>query len=95
MTMVNLKNIKKHFGKKIVVDDLSFEIQRGELFGLLGPNGAGKTTTINMIIGSLVPDGGTIQIHDGGAPGDTTIKRLIGRLDLYPFNYRPKDLFAK
>lgn len=78
MTMVNLKNITKRFDKKIVVDDLSFEIQRGELFGLLGPNGAGKTTTINMIIGSLLPDTGTIQINNSGAPSDAAVKRLLG-----------------
>jgi ABC-2 type transport system ATP-binding protein len=75
--MIQLNNITKRFGKKTVVNDLSIDIQRGELFGLLGPNGAGKTTTINMIIGSLLPDEGTVQI-DSGTPQDEAIKKMIG-----------------
>lgn len=76
--MVKLENITKHFNKKTVVDNLSLEIKQGELFGLLGPNGAGKTTTINMIIGALLPDHGSIKIQGDGNPGDQAIKRLIG-----------------
>ncbi len=75
--MVKLENVTKHFGSKTVVDDVSFEIRRGELFGLLGPNGAGKTTTINMIIGGLNPENGNITIN-GEAPGKQNIKRLLG-----------------
>lgn len=76
--MVKLENITKHFTKKTVVDNLSLEIKQGELFGLLGPNGAGKTTTINMIIGALLPDHGSMKIQGDGNPGDQAIKRLIG-----------------
>lgn len=76
--MVKLENITKRFDKKTVVDNLSLEVNQGELFGLLGPNGAGKTTTINMIIGALLPDNGSIKINRDGNPGDRSIKRLIG-----------------
>src|SRR6478609_3103093 len=75
--MVTLENVTKHFGSKKVVDTVSFKIAQGELFGLLGPNGAGKTTTINMIIGGLNPESGTIEIN-GDAPGKQNIKRLLG-----------------
>jgi ABC-2 type transport system ATP-binding protein len=76
--MVNLKNVTKRFGKKTVVDDLSLTIARGELFGLLGPNGAGKTTTINIIIGGLLPDTGSVALQGSGSPRDPRIKKLIG-----------------
>ncbi len=75
--MVKLENVTKRFGSKTVVDNVSFEIHKGELFGLLGPNGAGKTTTINMIIGGLNPESGNITIN-GEAPGKQNIKRLLG-----------------
>ncbi|MEO7990292.1 MAG: ABC transporter ATP-binding protein [Chryseolinea sp.] len=75
--MVKLENVTKRFGSKTVVDNVSFEIRKGELFGLLGPNGAGKTTTINMIIGGLNPESGNIRIN-GDAPGKQSVKRLLG-----------------
>lgn len=76
--MLNVKNVSKKFASKKVVDDLSFNINRGEFVGLLGPNGAGKTTTINMIIGALRPDSGTIMINGTGSPQEKKIRRLIG-----------------
>jgi ABC-2 type transport system ATP-binding protein len=76
--MVSLHNITKRFRSKVVVDSLTLNIKRGELFGLLGPNGAGKTTTINMIIGDLLPDGGTITINGSGSPRNMEVKRIIG-----------------
>ncbi|MBQ9486479.1 MAG: ATP-binding cassette domain-containing protein, partial [Selenomonadaceae bacterium] len=53
--MIRLENITKKFGELTAVDNLSFEIQRGEVFGLLGKNGAGKTTTIKMMTLQLKP----------------------------------------
>ena len=76
--MVKLENITRRFDTKTVVDNLSMEVRQGELFGLLGPNGAGKTTTINMIIGALLPNSGSITIQGNGNPNDQSIKRLIG-----------------
>jgi ABC-2 type transport system ATP-binding protein len=57
-----VENIAKRFEKVEAVCGISFDVQRGELFGFLGPNGAGKTTTINMLTGLARPDSGTIQI---------------------------------
>ena len=57
-----VENIAKRFEKVEAVSGISFDVQRGELFGFLGPNGAGKTTTINMLTGLARPDSGTIQI---------------------------------
>ncbi len=53
----------KRYGKRTVVDDVSFKVRRGEIVGLLGPNGAGKTTMFIMIVGGLIkPDGGAAFI---------------------------------
>ncbi len=56
--MLQVTNLRKEFDTVLAVDDVSFEVQRGEIFGLLGPNGAGKTTTIRMILNILEPDAG-------------------------------------
>ena len=57
---LEVKNVKKNFGTKLAVDNLSFEINKPGAFGLLGTNGAGKTTTIRMILGIIKKDNGTI-----------------------------------
>ena len=77
--------LRKAFGERQAVADVSFEIGPGETYGLLGPNGAGKTTTISMICGILGRDGGTVEI-DGleMTAGTTALKGLIG--------YVPQDL---
>jgi len=62
--LIKLKNVSKYFSEKKVVDQLSFSIEKGELFGFLGPNGAGKTTTILMMIGLLRPTEGEIWINN-------------------------------
>jgi lipopolysaccharide export system ATP-binding protein len=54
--------LAKHFGKRIVVSDVSLAVRRGEAVGLLGPNGAGKTTVFTMIMGLVKPDGGDIRL---------------------------------
>ncbi len=60
---ITVTGLKKSFRNLVAVDNISFEVNRGEIFGLLGPNGAGKTTTINMICGLLPATGGTIEFH--------------------------------
>jgi ABC-2 type transport system ATP-binding protein len=59
--------LTKRYGDLVAVDDLSFEVEPGEVFGLLGPNGAGKTTTIRMILDIVPPDAGRITVL-GGTP---------------------------
>lgn len=61
--MLKCKNLKKTYGKKTVVKDLSFCVNDGEVFALLGSNGAGKTTTIKMILGLTKKDGGEIELN--------------------------------
>jgi ABC-2 type transport system ATP-binding protein len=58
-TAVVVKNLEKRFGSFTAVNRVSFEVQKGEIFGFLGPNGAGKSTTIRMLTGILAPTGGT------------------------------------
>jgi len=65
MSIIEVMNISKRFGEVKAVDNLSFKIQPGEIFGLLGPNGAGKTTSIRMILDIFEPDSGTIEILGG------------------------------
>lgn len=59
---VKVKNLTRLFGKFIAVDDISFEVKRGEIFGFLGPNGAGKSTTIRMLCGLLEPTSGMASV---------------------------------
>lgn len=60
MNILELHNLKKYFATQKAVDDISFNIQQGSIFGLLGPNGAGKTTLLRMITGIFYPDSGQI-----------------------------------
>ena len=64
--LIEVKHLTKRYGKHTAVDDISFTVQDGCIYGLLGPNGAGKSTTMNMITGYLAPTGGTVAIdgHD-------------------------------
>lgn len=62
-TILEVQNLKKYFSSQKAVDDISFTIHKGSIFGLLGPNGAGKTTLIRMITGIFYPDAGTINLN--------------------------------
>lgn len=75
--ILRVQNLTKRFGDLVAVDDLSFEVEPGEVFGLLGPNGAGKTTTIRMILDIIPPDAGHITVL-GGSPA--TAQPRIGYL---------------
>src|SRR3954468_16038238 len=68
MNILELHNLKKYFATQKAVDDISFSIEKGSIFGLLGPNGAGKTTLIRMITGIFFPDSGGILFE--GKPFD-------------------------
>ncbi|MGD2155642.1 MAG: ABC transporter ATP-binding protein [Anaerolineales bacterium] len=61
-TVIEVSSATRRFGTLTAVDDLSFRVGRGEIFGLLGPNGAGKTTTINLILGLIEPHRGNLQV---------------------------------
>ena len=77
--VIRVQNLVKRFGHVAAVDDVSFEVRRGEVFAFLGPNGAGKTTTIRMLTTLLRPTGGSLQL-DGLDPAThrTEVRRRIG-----------------
>ncbi|WP_291578195.1 ABC transporter ATP-binding protein [Clostridium sp. UBA6640] len=62
MSIIEVKNISKRFNDKLVLDNISYEVKEGEIFGFIGPNGAGKSTLINIMTSLLTPDNGTIEI---------------------------------
>lgn len=76
--MLTLTELRKSFGTIRAVDGVSLRINRGEVFGLLGPNGAGKSTTINMAVGLLKPDSGTVVLEGAGSPDDPAVRARIG-----------------
>jgi len=61
--VLSVTDLRKVYGRTVAVDGVSFDVGRNEIVGLLGPNGAGKTTIINMVLGVLEPDAGTIRIE--------------------------------
>jgi len=75
MTMLAASHLTRHFGPRVAVDDLSFELVPGEIFALLGPNGAGKTTTLRMLAGLIEPTSGSVRLN-----GDATSRRASSRL---------------
>ncbi|GAB1441476.1 ATP-binding cassette domain-containing protein [Ignavibacteriales bacterium] len=76
--MLEVKNIRKEFKNVVAVDDLSFNVESGKIFGLLGPNGAGKTTTIRMILDIIKPTSGGIFID--GKPAGKDFNNITGYL---------------
>ena len=93
---VQVSNLIKKYGDLIAVNDISFSVARGEIFGLLGPNGAGKTTTVEMIEGLRRPDGGAIEVCGIDALKDRDqIKEIIGvqlqSTTLYDNSFVEKD----
>jgi ABC-2 type transport system ATP-binding protein len=76
--LIRFTNLNKSYGKRKVIDNLSFTIQANEIFGLLGPNGAGKTTSVNLAVGLLEPDSGSITIGENGSPHSKKDRLQIG-----------------
>ena len=62
--MIRVQNLTKYYGERLAVDDISFNVERGEIVGFLGPNGAGKTTTMRILTGYLMPTRGEAWIAD-------------------------------
>ncbi|NSL88839.1 ATP-binding cassette domain-containing protein [Chitinophaga sp. Mgbs1] len=82
MNLLEVKHLKKYYATHKAVDDISFDIQQGAIFGLLGPNGAGKTTLLRMITGIFYPDEGSIQFD--GRPFDP-------QNDVHYIGYMPEE----
>jgi len=78
MPVVQLEHVRKAYDTKIAVNDMSFQIEPGTMFGLLGPNGSGKTSSIRMMIGITVPDSGSVRLFD--EPFNRTHLKRVGYL---------------
>ena len=92
--LVEVKNLKKNYGSKEAVRNISFEIKENEILGLLGPNGSGKTTTIGMMLGLLKPSNGEILI-DGKKIEENRIETLQKINFISPYIELPKKLTVK
>jgi putative spermidine/putrescine transport system ATP-binding protein len=86
--MVRVEGISKRFGDQLAVDQVSFELAKGQFLTILGPSGSGKTTVLRMIAGFIAPTSGAIAIHGRPVAGDPPYARSIGmvfqRLALFP-----------
>jgi ABC-2 type transport system ATP-binding protein len=76
--MIKADNLKKRYGNTVALDNVSFEVQKGETFGLLGPNGAGKTTTIKLLCGLLKPDSGMVTLDGKTDPCLVEVRLSLG-----------------
>jgi ABC-2 type transport system ATP-binding protein len=79
MAVIEVNNLHKRYGGGVAVDDVSFSVEAGEIFGILGPNGAGKTTTVECVDGLRAPDRGTISVLGLDPRRDRAqVHRLVG-----------------
>ncbi len=76
--IIRVEHLARSFGDLQAVDDVTFDVRRGETFGLLGPNGAGKSTTISIIVGAIAADGGEVEIDGRDIRQGASVRRLIG-----------------
>lgn len=86
MGAIEVSHLSKHFGDVVAVDDLSFTVEDGEIFGYLGPNGAGKTTTIRTLLGYQKPTAGTARVLGADIRDSDALTRVKGRVGYLPSN---------
>ena len=79
MPIVQLQHVRKVYDSKVAVEDLSFSIEPGTMFGLLGPNGSGKTSSIRMMVGITAPDSGSVSLFD-----QPFTRKLLSRVGYLP-----------
>ncbi|GIJ93416.1 ABC transporter ATP-binding protein [Capnocytophaga stomatis] len=87
-TILEINNLSKNFGKFRAVDNISFRIEKGNVYGLLGPNGSGKSTTLGMILNVVNKTSGTYQWFGGNTSNQQALKRIgaiIERPNFYPY----------
>ncbi len=88
MNVLEVEGLTKRYGRKTAVEDLSFTVRSGQIFGFLGPNGSGKTTTIGMIFGIIRPTRGDISVFGASSREALATRRMGGTLEqpnLYPY----------
>jgi ABC-2 type transport system ATP-binding protein len=77
--MIEVKGLTKRYGELLAVDNISFSVEKGEIFGFLGPNGAGKTTTIKILTGELEPTDGEVKVFGFNPVSDRkNLHKIIG-----------------
>jgi ABC-2 type transport system ATP-binding protein len=76
--VLELQGLTRRYGDLVALDNLSFTVREGQMFGFVGPNGAGKTTAMRIILGVLEPDAGEVRWR--GQPMDDEIRRWVGYL---------------
>ncbi len=86
MVILEVQNLSKRFGRKLALDTLSFQLQKGEVLGIIGPNGAGKTTFFNILLGLISASSGTCKIF--GQENIEKVKRRIG-VSLEDYGFYP------
>jgi len=97
LSAVSINNLVKSYGELVAVDDVTFEVRTGEIYGLLGPNGAGKTTAIKVLMGLLDTDSGSAKVFGVDSSEDPIeVKKLVGYVpeeqQLYD-SLTPRELF--
>lgn len=75
--LIKIEHINKYFGSFKAIDDMSFELEGGKIYGIIGPNGAGKSTTMSILIGLIFPSSGSGTIK-GYPLGSNKAKSLMG-----------------
>ena len=78
--MIHVQNLAKSFGKLQVLDEISFDIEKGGIFAILGPNGSGKTTLLKILLGMVIPDSGDILYRGQDVSRSHTYRKFIGYL---------------
>jgi len=81
--MIQVSHLTKRYGSRLAVEDVSFQVEQGQICGLLGPNGAGKSTIMNILTGYLAPTSGSVQVAGYPLP-DVRAKSCIGYLPEQP-----------
>jgi len=74
-SLIETRDLIKRYGDKVAVNNISFDVYGGEVFGFLGPNGAGKTTTLKMIVGLLLPTSGTVKVAGYDVQGQSMLAK--------------------
>ncbi|MEZ7496703.1 ATP-binding cassette domain-containing protein [Leeuwenhoekiella aequorea] len=94
-TILTLKNLTKHYGKVKAVNDLSFTIEKGNVYGILGPNGSGKSTTLGMVLNVVNATSGDFKWFDGSDTTHNALKKvgaIIERPNFYPYMTAAQNL---
>lgn len=87
MNIIEINNLTKNYGKARGINDVSFNVEQGEVFGFIGPNGAGKSTTIRTLLGLIYPSSGSATIFGKNCTQDPDVRKEIGYLPSEVFYY--------